>query len=164
MIKLKTILVPTDFSECSEAAVKYGLELARAFDAKLHLLHVVEDPYTMPWAAEGLGRTIDEWVEQSQSECRKRLLESVPEGDRGRVVVACPITSPCDEIIGYATDENVDLIVMGTHGRGFVAHVLLGSVVERVIRRAPCPVLSVRHPQHGFVEPATEPILAVALS
>jgi len=155
MIALKKILVPSDFSGCSDAAVRYGLELARAFDATLHLLHVVEDPNTSPWAGEGFLVSLDEALQQFQDEGRTRLLGSIPEADRGRVVVSCPIGSPVAEILRYAEHESVELIVMGTHGRGFVAHALIGSVAERVVRRAPCPVLTVREAQPGLLDLAT---------
>lgn len=155
MIALKNILVPSDFSGCSDAAVRYGLELARAFDATLHLLHVVEDPNTTPWAGEGFVVSLDEVLQQFQDEGRARLLAAIPQADRGRVVVACPIASPVAEILRYAEHECVDLIVMGTHGRGFVAHALIGSVAERVVRRAACPVLTVREAQHEFLAETT---------
>jgi nucleotide-binding universal stress UspA family protein len=159
MIRLKKILVPTDFSECSEAAVRHGLELARTFDATVHLLHVVEDPNTMAWS-QGFPLSVVEILEHFQEESRTRLLASVPESDRARVVVSCPIAAPVAEILRYAQDESIDLIVMGTHGRGFVAHALIGSVAERVVRRAPCPVLTVRQPQHSFLEVSTAPAVA----
>ena len=146
MITLKKILVPTDFSECSEAATHHGLELARAFGATLHLLHVVEDPDTSPWAVPGFPLSLVEVLEHFQDEARNRLLASIPEPDRGRVVVSCPIAAPVPEILRYAEHESIDLIVMGTHGRGFVAHALIGSVAEHVVRRAPCPVLTLRQP------------------
>jgi nucleotide-binding universal stress UspA family protein len=152
MITLKTILVPSDFSECSDEAVRYGLELARRFDARVHLLHVVQDPVTQPWAAEGfsvpLFEAVDEWRKQAET----RLRRAVPVEDRDRVTVACVVATPYAEILDYAAANDVDLIVMGTHGRGGVSHLLLGSIAERVVRRAPCPVLTVRLPQHGFVE------------
>jgi nucleotide-binding universal stress UspA family protein len=152
MISLKTILVPTDFSECSEAALRYGRALATSFGCTLHLLHVVQDPYTQPWAADAfpapLGVLLDQWQEQA----RTRLAESIPEEERARVVIATQIGSPFLEILRYASEESVDLIVIGTHGRGPIGHMLLGSVAERVVRRAPCPVLTVRHPQHEFVQ------------
>jgi nucleotide-binding universal stress UspA family protein len=160
MITLKKILVPTDFSECSEAALRYGFELAHTFNATLHLLHVVEDPNTTPWAAEGFPLSLVEVLEGLQDESRKRLLASVPDADRGRVVVFCPIASPVPEILRYAKDEFIDLIVMGTHGRGVVAHALIGSVAERVVRRAPCPVLTVRQAQHSFLDVSTRPACA----
>ena len=153
MISLKTILVPSDFSECSDAAVRYGLELARRFDAKLHLLHVVQDPATQPWAAEGFTLPILEVVTQWRTDAQARLIASVPAADVGRVTAAVTIAAPYPEILRYADEHAVDLIVMGTHGRGGVTHMLLGSIAEKVVRRAPCPVLTVRHPQREFVEP-----------
>ena len=152
MIKLNTILVPSDFSECSDEALRYGLELARRFDAQLHLLHVVQDPVAQPWAAEGFSVPLFEVVEQWQKQAEERLKASVPEADRGRVTVASVVATPYAEILDYAATHAIDLIVMGTHGRGGVTHMLLGSIAERVVRRAPCPVLTVRRPQHGFVE------------
>jgi nucleotide-binding universal stress UspA family protein len=155
MMTLKKVLVPSDFSGCSDAAVRYGLELARAFDATLHLLHVVEDPSTSPWAGEGFVSSLDDILQQFQDEGRTRLLASIPEADRGRAIVSCPIASPVAEILRYAEHESIDLIVMGTHGRGFVAHALMGSVAERVVRRASCPVLTVRESAHGFLAHST---------
>jgi len=160
MITLKKILVPTDFSECSEAAMRYAFELAHTFDATLHLLHVVEDPNTTPWAVEGFPLSLVEVLERFQDESRKRLLASVPAADLNRVVVSCPIAAPVPEILRYVQDENIDLIVMGTHGRGFVAHALIGSVAERVVRRATCPVLTVKHSQHSFLDVSTRPVCA----
>lgn len=159
MITLQNILVPSDFSECSDAAVRYGLELARKFDATVHLLHVVQDPMTMPWAAEGLAVPMLEVVEQWQKEAEERLKALVPPVDRGRVRVSSTVASPYPEILRFAGEQRIDLIVMGTHGRGGVSHLLLGSIAEKVVRRAPCPVLTVRSPQHGLVElPAPVPI------
>jgi nucleotide-binding universal stress UspA family protein len=152
MITLKTILVPSDFSDCSDEALRYALELARRFDARIHLLHVVQDPITQPWAAEGFSVPVFEVVEQWQKQAEERLRAAVPEADRARVTVVSVVASPYAEILDYAGAHDVDLIVMGTHGRGGVSHMLLGSIAERVVRRAPCPVLTVRRPQHGFVE------------
>src|SRR5215471_11197639 len=153
MINLKRILVPSDFSECSDAAFRYGLELARKFGATLHLLHAVQDPATQPWAAEGIAFPLQETVNQWQKDARVRLEQSIPPEDRSGATVACTIGPPFLEILRYATENDIDLIVMGTHGRSGVSHMLLGSVAERVVRRAPCPVLTVRHPEHDFVEP-----------
>jgi nucleotide-binding universal stress UspA family protein len=161
MINLKTILVPSDFSECSDAAVRYGLELARKFGATLHLLHVVQDPATQPWAAEGFAVPLLEAVEQWQKDAKVRLEHSIPIEDRATAVVTSTIASPFPEILRYAAANDIDLIVMGTHGRGGVSHVLLGSIAEKVVRRAPCPVLTVRFPQHDFVEPGVQLTTAV---
>jgi nucleotide-binding universal stress UspA family protein len=152
MINLKRILVPSDFSECSDAAVRYGLELARKFGATLHLLHVVQDPATQPWAAEGMAFPLQEDIDRWQQDARLRLEQSIPPEDRACATITCATASPFAEILRYATMNEIDLIVMGTHGRSGVSHMLLGSVAERIVRRAPCPVLTVRRPQHDFVE------------
>ena len=156
MITLKKILVPTDFSECSVAAVKYGRALATAFGASLHLLHIVHDPYTQPWAAEAFPASLGDLLDQWQAEAQRRMTECVPEEERERVLVTSVIGSPFVEIIRYAQEQSIDLIVLGTHGRGPFSHMLLGSVAEKVVRKAPCPVLTVRHPQHEFVESEAE--------
>lgn len=162
MINLKTILVPSDFSECSDAALRYGLELARRFDAHVHLLHVVQDPLTQPWAAEGFSLPLVEVVDTWQKEARERLARLVPPADADRVTVAATVAWPFAEILRYAAENNVDLIVMGTHGRGGMSHMLLGSIAEKVVRRAPCPVLTVRHLQREFLDPKLEAALVRA--
>lgn len=152
MIALKRILVPTDFSVCSDAALKYGRALSEVFGATLHLLHVVQDPYTQPWAAEAFPTPLGEMLVQWEDQARQRLATLLPEGDRAGATIATIVGSPFYEIVRYATEQQIDLIVIGTHGRGPLGHMLLGSVAEKVVRKAPCPVLTVRHPQHEFVE------------
>jgi len=151
MIRLKTILVPTDFSECSEAAVKYGFALANAFGATAHLLNVVQDPYTLPWAADAFAAPVGDMLTDWEAQAERRLVESVPDASASPTVLTTRVGSPATEIVRYATQHRIDLIVLGTHGRGPVGHILLGSVAERVVRTAPCPVLTVRHPQAEFV-------------
>ena len=151
MIALKKILVPTDFSECSDAAVKYGRAFAAAFQASLHLLHVVQDPYTQPWAPEAFPAPLGEMLADWQSQAGKRLVTLIPEAEREDAVVATLVGSPFQEIVRYAAEQEIDLIVIGTHGRGALGHMLLGSVAEKVVRKAPCPVLTVHHPEHEFV-------------
>ena len=151
MIALKKILVPTDFSECSDAAVRYARALADAFGASLHLLHVVQDPYTQPWAAEAFAAPLGEMLAEWQQQAAARLTAVLTEKEKGHAVVATVVGSPFQEIVRYAADQRVDLIVIGTHGRGAIGHMLLGSVAEKVVRKAPCPVLTVRHPEHEFV-------------
>jgi nucleotide-binding universal stress UspA family protein len=151
MIALKTVLVPTDFSECSEAAVRYGRALAQAFGATLHLLHVVQDPYKQAWAAEGFAAPVTDMIVEWEAQARKRLEETAAACTPVQTAVATRIGSPFYDISAYASEKNVDLIVIGTHGRGPIGHMLLGSVAERIVRKAPCPVLTVRHPQHEFV-------------
>jgi len=158
MIVLNNILVATDFSPASDAALTYGRALAKTFDAKLHLLHVAENFFLRPTAADpyvlktAIGQRLDE-----------RL---TPEDRTGGKVQAVLETSdhPAATITQYAKAASIDLIVMGTHGRGLIAHLLLGSVAERVVRKAPCPVLTVRHPEHEFILPEPPTELRVVLS
>jgi len=143
----KTILIASDFSEPSKAAVCCARELARKFEAAVHLIHVVADPGAQPWAAEAFSMPLSEMIPEWQEEARRDLLLSLPPEERAGVTIATPVGSPYAEIIQYATDHRVDLIVMGTHGRGALQHLILGSVAERVVRRAPCAVLTVRQPR-----------------
>jgi len=145
MISLRRVLVPMDFSEDSEDALRYGRAMAFAFGSELHLLHVVQDPYTQPWAAEAFPSPLDDVLAEWEKEARRRLEAAIPPGERDGVLVAVQVGSPFLEIVRYAADHAVDLIVIGTHGRGPIGHMLLGSVADRVLRKAPCPVLTVRH-------------------
>jgi nucleotide-binding universal stress UspA family protein len=142
----KTILVATDFSEVSANVLQCGREIARKFDASLHLVHVVADPAAGPWATEVYALPTTQLIVESQAQARSDLLEAVTGEERQSIAVAVPVGSAATEIVSYAKDHDVDLIVVGTHGRGGFAHLMLGSVAERVIRTAHCPVLVVRHP------------------
>jgi nucleotide-binding universal stress UspA family protein len=144
MIALKHILVATDFSECSDAAVEQGRALAAAFDASLHLLHIVTAPLHEVWACYAPGAEFLTVVRDLEVEARRRLEELAASGDlrRDRVVVQTAWGDPSDEILQYAREHQVDLIVCGTHGRRGWDHVVMGSVAERVVRLAPCPVLT----------------------
>jgi nucleotide-binding universal stress UspA family protein len=147
MILLKHILVATDFSDPSEVALEYGRALARNFGASLHLLHVMENLFLRPVPG-------DPYVLKASA--RKQLEERLSDEDRAALhAVASLETSdnPADAIVKYAQAHDIELIVMGTHGRGTVARLFVGSVAERVVRLAPCPVLTVRHPEHEFVVP-----------
>jgi len=148
MIDLKRILVPTDFSLTSEAALRYGIALARAFNAKLFLLHVPEHPGVAAEAEYPLGiyETMKNAAHQRLGELftRNQVDELSPE-------YAMRIGDAPQEIVQFAAERNIDLIVMGTHGREGVARVLLGSVAETVVRRATCPVLTVHYPERDFV-------------
>jgi nucleotide-binding universal stress UspA family protein len=156
MITLKTVLVATDFSEPSEVAVRYGRALADAFQGSLHVMHVVPDSMALPWATMADGLAMADVQKQWEREAQERLEQLIPEADRTslRVTFVTRAGDPVRQIVGYAAEQGVDLIVVGTHGRGPVAHMLMGSVAERVVRGAPCPVLTVRHPQHEFVSEA----------
>ena len=154
MIDLKRILVPTDFSETSQAALRYGVELARRFTGRLYLFHVPPDPGTAAEAEYPLGI-----FEIMQNDAHDRLLHLLTDAEVSELRPECAMRlgAPADEIVKYATEHDIDLIVLGTHGRTGVARLFVGSVAETVVRRAPCPVLAVHHPEHEFVT-AEEPI------
>ncbi len=154
MIALQRILVPTDFSECSGAALKYACELGREFDSRLHWLHVMQDLYIYP-AGEAYIAMPTEAFEELVQATRDRMVEMLSDSDRHRfqVQLATPRGNPFVEIVRYAKDNDIDLVVIGTHGRGPIPHMLMGSVAEKVVRKAPCPVLVVRERQHEFVMP-----------
>jgi nucleotide-binding universal stress UspA family protein len=148
MIRLKRILVPHDFSDCSDTAVRYAIDLARRFGARLYILNVSER-LRMETATEfpvGFEVAVEAAV-------RERLMTIVTPQERHELKPLFIVVpgAPAAAIVRYASDEGIDLIVMGTHGRGFVAHAMLGSVAEKVVRTAPCPVLTVRNRPHQFV-------------
>ena len=151
MIALKNILVPADFSETSAVALKYAKEFAGAFNASIHLLHVMVE-----WLPEGYVPFTPELFRDIEDATKKQLdlLLTAEEQEKYRAkLVIQRGSSEFVEIIQYARENNIDLIILGTHGRGPVSHMLLGSVAEKVVRKAPCPVLTVRHPEHEFVMP-----------
>lgn len=164
MIKITNVLVATDFSAPSESALSYGREFARTFGAALHVLHVIENP--MLWAG-GEVATVDFARLQADLEAgaRASLDRILTPEDRTQLKAVAAIragNSPAFEIARYAKDEGVDIILIGTHGRGLVGHLLMGSVAEKMVRIAPCPVLTVRHPEHEFIQPdALEAVGAV---
>jgi len=154
-IALRRILIPTDFSESSAVALRYGLALAERFDADVHLLHAVQNPFDQPWAAEVYSVSQAEFEKTARAESDTQLAGLLAAAGRPADRISCSTTvgAPFLAIVTYAKAHDVDLIVMGTHGRGAVAHLLIGSVAENVVRKAPCPVLTVRHPEHEFVTP-----------
>lgn len=142
------ILVPTDFSQASELAVDAAAVLARQIGAKITLVHVhdpdaLRPPATIGWSPEqkkGLEEEVAKAVDQSFAALKKDKLEGVDIADT--VVLHAP--SPAGAICSYAEKIEADLIVIGTHGRTGLKHLLIGSVAERVVRHAPCPVLTLR--------------------
>ena len=155
VISIATLVVPTDFSDTADVALIYARQFAEAFGSRLHLLHVIEEPHLGAGAEAFYGFSMAEVMQKWEAEARGKLEALVPEGRRppGGVTVAATTGHAFVEIVRYARDVAADLLVMGTHGRGAVSHMLLGSVAEKVIRKAPCPVLVVRHPEHTFRMP-----------
>jgi nucleotide-binding universal stress UspA family protein len=141
---ISRILVPTDFSTHADAALEYARELARVFDASLHLLHVVENPLVVgAWASDthaaeitGLQATLV----RDSAERLTRLSEDA--ADWMAVTTEVRTGAAADQILESAAERHIDLIVMGTHGRTGLAHLVMGSVAERVVRKAASPVLT----------------------
>ena len=159
---MRHILVPTDFSEIARAALEYAVELCQDFQGRITLLHVshtekVQETLTgldaigylsntleLPPTSSGCAPTFN--VDELKNVARQKLEECVDAAWRERVPIETAIEEgrPSVKIVEYAHDHEVDMIVMGTHGRGPVGHMFLGSVTENVIRAADCPVLTVR--------------------
>ena len=152
--RIRSILFPTDFSECSMKALPYALSFAESYSASLHVLHVFEQRIhpafyiidkTTPFDTdEGLrDRTLD------------ALDEFVYDELKDKIDFKCAVASgkPFVEIINYARANKIDLIVIATHGLTGLENMVIGSTTERVVRKAPCPVLSIKDPEHEFVHP-----------
>jgi nucleotide-binding universal stress UspA family protein len=156
MIDLQRLLFPFDFSELSLHGLRYARSFAQAYGAELHILHVVDEACQY-WMAMGpnsvpVGPPPQDLIAAATTELDKFVAEHLADAEF-TVVPRVLMGRPFMEIIRYARDKQIDLIVLGTHGRTGLKHVLLGSVAERVVRKSPCPVLTIRHPDHGFVMP-----------
>ena len=153
MINLKRILVPTDFSESARHALLYGTSFAREYEGELLLLHVVEN-LTVGYASDlfpvPMAEVFDEISGYAKAELAKLGAEVKQKGIAVRELVVQG--KPSAEIVRVAREETADMIVLGTHGKGMLDKALFGSTAERVIRRAPCPVLTVGLEEHEFVQ------------
>jgi nucleotide-binding universal stress UspA family protein len=152
MINLKKILCPIDHSDGSKEALKYAVSFAMKNEAKLYLLHVI-DIRSFDESIDTMAAQIpnDETIKQLKT----KLLECIPEEIRSDMQIEALVVQgiPFAEIISIAKTNKVDMIVMGTHGRTGIAHIMIGSVSEKVVRKAHCPVLTVRQSGHKFVMP-----------
>ncbi len=153
-IQIQRILLPTDFSNYSAAATKYACELAARFNSELHLLHTLEHHLTST-PTFGFGLDLPTFISESKAAAEKKLAGLIDAGwSAGRTVVqSVSEGSPKVEIVRYAREANIDLIILSTHGRTGLSHIMLGSVAESVVRTASCPVLTVRPEGHQFVMP-----------
>lgn len=145
MIPIRKILVPTDFSESAHHALRYALTLASELEAELLLVHVVETlavGYASDLFPVPMAEVFHELAGYARAELGKLAAEAAAKGVRVRELVIQG--KPSAEIVRVAEEEQVDLVVLGTHGKGVLDHALFGSTTERVIRKAPCPVLSCR--------------------
>ena len=151
--RLNKILVPVDFSEFSTKALDYALAFARQFDARIVVLHVVE-PAVYPESYMLVTTALEDLNQGLLQSARQRIGELCRERIGNRVTSESMVRTgrAHSEIAAAARELDVDLIILATHGYTGLRHVLLGSTAERVVRHAPCPVLTVRDPEHEFVE------------
>ncbi len=147
MVPIRRILFPTDFSEPADHAWPFALHFAQEFEAEVHLLHVVSPPprMTEAYAAHfDTAKLTAALAAEANASLDRFLREASGRGIRAQAEVRVGVDF--HEIVEYAQTHQIDLIVMATHGRTGLAHALVGSVAERVVRKAPCPVLTVKHP------------------
>lgn len=153
---MKSILLPTDFSNPAAQAAAYAYAFVDKFGAELHVLHVIERlASSLPEVVLDLSESLEKYFEKAEVRALENLSNSVdPMWEKGkRVTLATREGAPFVQIVQYAREHGIDLIVMGTHGRSGLPHAIMGSVAERVVRKAPCPVLTVRPADHEFEMP-----------
>jgi universal stress protein A len=146
VIEIRSILAPTDFSTHAEKAVRYACSLAERLGSELHLLHVLAD--IVPAGPDPMLAPVlpPEYYTESENQSLEKLSHVIQPtwGQPPRVESAVRWGSAFEEVVEYAREHSIELIVIATHGRTGLGHVLLGSVAERIVREAPCPVLTIR--------------------
>jgi nucleotide-binding universal stress UspA family protein len=142
----KKILVATDLGDVSKQALSSAARLAGEHKASLYVVNVVFDPMTQPWGVEAYGIDLPQLLENLRRDALAEVTRLVSDIKPPLPIVQTEVLvgAPATEIVRYAREQAVDLIVVGTHGRGPVGRAFLGSVAERVVREAPCPVMIVR--------------------
>lgn len=148
---IKKILIPIDFSDYSKAALKYAVSFSKIFDAELILIYVVEPVIYPPDFSMGQVAlpTVDlDLNTRAKEELDKLVKTEINSTLKARTIVRTG--KPFIEIIEYAKEEDIDLIIISTHGHSGVEHILFGSTAEKVVRKSPCPVLTLREPIKGF--------------
>lgn len=147
MLRIKNILVATDFSECSASALDYGRLMAHRFGARLHVLHTAETITPDVMGMAGVVAAVPQLQVDLEKAGREQLEATVTVDDRRALGATTVLTTgepPAQAIADYAAEHDIDLIVIGTNGRRGLAHMVMGSVAEKVVRTAPCPVLTVK--------------------
>ena len=154
-IRIRRILCPVDFSDNSDHAMSYAVALARTFGAELRLVHVIAPIVAALPGETALPEVILASMDDLADATRARLQQTADTLAADGLTVRHEVLrgAPFIEIVRYAHEIEADLIVLGTRGRTGLGHLLIGSVAERVVRKAPCPVLTVKHPEHEFVLP-----------
>ncbi len=155
MTEIRKILYATDFSELSAWAFPYAVYLAQKCDAQLHCVHVVDDSYqywlTFDVATIPAGPPVEELAAAAEKQLGAFLRDKLP--PELSVTRGLLRGRPFVEIIRYVREHNIDLVILGTHGWGALRQALMGSVADKVVRKSPCPVMTIRHPEHGFEMP-----------
>jgi len=148
-MKVEKILFPTDFSEGSFHALPYAVDLSKHYNAKLYILHIIYDVFRatnshIPHvSADELHKEMSDWAENEMEECCLEDIRGLKDSEK-----AVLKGIPNEEIVKFATEKKVDMIVMGTYGKVGLERLIFGSTAEKVVRRAPCPVMTVRIPEH----------------
>lgn len=149
--EINKILVPIDFSDYSKSALKYAINFAQQFSSEMILVYVVEPIVYPPDFSMGqiaIPAVNSDWDKRAREELDKLAKDEVPKDLKVKTMVKTG--KPFVEIIESAKEEDVDLIIIATHGHTGVEHILFGSTAEKVVRKAPCPVLTLREPVKGF--------------
>ena len=151
-MKLNKILVPIDFSDYSKNALKYAVNFAKLFNAEILLIYVVEPVIYPPDFSMGqiaIPTVTTEFDDRAKEELNKLAKNEIPQQLKVSIIIRTG--KPFVEIIDTATEADVDLIIIATHGHSGVEHILFGSTAEKVVRKAPCPVLTLREPVKGYL-------------
>ncbi len=151
-LKINKVLVPIDFSDYSKSALRYAITFAKQFKAELILVYVVEPIIYPPDFSIGqiaIPTVNTEWDERAREELNKLAKNEIPAELKSKTIIKTG--KPFVEIIDTASEEDVDIIIIATHGHSGVEHILFGSTAEKVVRKAPCPVLTLREPVKGFL-------------
>jgi nucleotide-binding universal stress UspA family protein len=151
-LEIKKILVPIDFSDYSKSSLKYAASFAQKFNSEITLIYVVEPVIYPPDFSMGqiaIPSVNAEWDLKAKEELEKLGKQEIPGSIKVSIIIKTG--KPFLEIIDAAAEENIDLIIIATHGHSGVEHILFGSTAEKVVRKAPCPVLTLREPIKGFM-------------
>lgn len=151
MLEIRTILSPTDFSKHAKGAVRYACGLAARLNAELHLLHVIPDVVVPIGPDPSLITAVPpEYYTESEARSREALGLLIEPDWEQPATIRHDVRwgDAVDGVVSYAADHDIEMIVIATHGRTGLSHVLLGSVAERIVREAPCPVLTIRERQY----------------
>ncbi len=150
-LAIKKVLVPIDFSDYSKNALKYAVNFAKSFGADMTLIYVVEPIIYPPDFSMGqiaIPTISTEWDDRAREELDKLAKTEIPAEVKVKTLIKTG--KPFVEIIETATEEDIDIIIIATHGHSAVEKILFGSTADKVVRKAPCPVLTLRDPLKGF--------------